>query len=154
MPPRLLVTGFGEFAGIAKNPTQEVVEWLGSLDTRSHSSACSNGKDSPHVLSTTVLKVSATAVDDFLRQQLPRLEELARTGSDPLVLLHFGVDATVGHSSDSAGSCCRRPATVMGCMRQLWYSMLWCDAAGQVACSAFVVAGSICVLQYALSCTC
>jgi hypothetical protein len=113
MPPRLLVTGFGEFAGIARNPTQEVVEWLGSLSSRSPSDACTNGKSHLHVLSTTVLKVSATAVDDFLRQQLPLLEELARTGSDPLVLLHFGVDATVGRSSAFASSCCSEQSCLL-----------------------------------------
>lgn len=125
MPVRFLVTGFGHFAGVQCNPTQQLVEWLktehqhrlpqfpgckafsssstadetlrsaSSAHTRTHVPVGS-AHDDFQVLSCTVLEVSAEAVAIFLQEQ-QRILSGACSSCDgqPIILLHLGVDTQV-----------------------------------------------------------
>jgi hypothetical protein len=114
MAVHFVVTGFGEFHGVKRNPTQELVEWLDKRQRArgssiaTHATAAEAPEEAPasaeyeqqeayKVLSCTVLEVSATAVCEFLERQSALLQAACSTaGRQPVVLLHLGVDNQVG----------------------------------------------------------
>jgi hypothetical protein len=121
MPVHFVVTGFGEFHGVKRNPTQALVEWLhekqavrgGSITTHATASDAAHAADAAapaadeqleayHILSCTVLEVSATAVCKFLEQQAALLQSAcSAAGKQPVVLLHLGVDTQVRIQEDA-----------------------------------------------------
>jgi hypothetical protein len=117
MAVHFVVTGFGEFHGVKRNPTQALVEWLDKSQhargnrIRTHATATDAPSDAAasaseeqqegyKVLSCTVLEVSATAVCEFLERQAALLQAAcSAAGKQPVVLLHLGVDNQVSDSS-------------------------------------------------------
>jgi hypothetical protein len=117
MPVQFVVTGFGEFHGVKRNPTQALVEWLhekkavrgSSTTTRATATNAAHDIEAAastaveqleyfNILSCTVLEVSATAVCKFLEQQAALLQSAcSAAGKQPVVLLHLGVDNQVRH---------------------------------------------------------
>jgi hypothetical protein len=112
MPVHFVVTGFGEFHGVKRNPTQALVEWLhekqpvrcSSITTRGVATTAAHAADAAtddqqeayQILSCTVLEVSASAVCKFLEQQAALLQSAcSAAGKQPVVLLHLGVDNQV-----------------------------------------------------------
>lgn len=112
MAVHFVVTGFGEFHGVKRNPTQVLVEWLDQKQrargstitpqaTATHASstdaeaasAAEEQQEAYRILSCTVLEVSATAVCKFLEEQAALLQAAcSAAGKQPVVLLHLGVD--------------------------------------------------------------
>ena len=100
------VTGFGEFAGVAANPTADIVGALGDRVAESL------GDDADEVcLDCQVLEVSGRAVRGFLAEAFEKMRAtMSQDAEDErahCVALHFGVDAgatcfrveAVGHNS-------------------------------------------------------
>ncbi|KAF6257168.1 hypothetical protein COO60DRAFT_35425 [Scenedesmus sp. NREL 46B-D3] len=112
MPVQFIVTGFGEFHGVSRNPTQALVDWLlekqparcsrittqatatdAAFGTGEAASIVNRAEKAYDILSCTVLEVSATAVCKFLEEQAARLQAAcSAAGRQPVVLLHLGVD--------------------------------------------------------------
>jgi hypothetical protein len=123
--PKFVLTGFGEFCGVAHNPTQALVTWLQTRQQSQHgapraaaphaalpgtaanaqqqhaSSAPGQAAADYSLQSLHVLEVSARAVDAFMRQQQAALLQQAvdssagGRGLQPVVMLHLGVDTQV-----------------------------------------------------------
>lgn len=91
------VTGFGCFNGVARNPTEKLVTWIGrgmaaqAVPPPPHAAAHAHAK----VLGCTVLTVSAGDVQEWISQMLGEGALEHRMSEEapgcPLVLLHFGV---------------------------------------------------------------
>lgn len=115
--PKFIITGFGRFCGVAKNPTEQLVNWLqqrtchtktvATADTQQDPAiSTAPGEEQAHycVSSLDVLEVSADAVDQFMEQQQKKLLQQAADSSEgpqPVVLLHFGVDTQVSSRQGS-----------------------------------------------------
>lgn len=108
----MILSGFGSFAGVASNPSKHLVSYLeqqyavgsaGADLSAPERRSLRNGR----IVSCTILKASARAVNSYLVRQLEDLKQqgaaLARSGSGSdgngqptvVLLLHFGADVQV-----------------------------------------------------------
>lgn len=72
---QVFVTGFGSFHGVPSNPTQRIVSWLHDqyVAGGDQGAQARRGLKHGHVARCTILKVSARAVNNYLKQQLEQL---------------------------------------------------------------------------------
>lgn len=75
---RVIVTGFGVFAGVTKNPTEDIISSLDRWDTEGFS------------LTTKVLICSVDSVQNFMSDLSETLPTIA--DCDDVILVHLGVD--------------------------------------------------------------
>ena len=94
MPVQFVVTGFGPFAGVQRNPTSALVEWLAGRTREPGWAGRAARRYSLSECDCTTLEVSASAAATFLEAQAPRVA--AATPTSPLVLVHLGVDTHRG----------------------------------------------------------
>lgn len=82
MPCKLIVTGFGPFQGVERNPTSDLVQLL---EDYGHKLA----EGCLGLIETHVLEVSAHSVKQFLESEVYETHQCAQR---PTVVVHLGVD--------------------------------------------------------------
>ena len=91
-PVRFLVTGFGPFAGVQRNPTMDIVGSLSHYIKKQGYAMLSEA-----LVETTIIVTAARVAQSWLNDTCTRLRDQKNSSSTTVVMLHLGVNTGARH---------------------------------------------------------